>query len=374
MNEPPSSQNWFAVNNLDEVESPTLLIYPDRVEANIQRMIALAGSADRLRPHVKTHKLGQITTRQINAGITEFKAATLAEAQMCARAGAADVLLAYQPVGPNAPRFLDLIRAFPQTTFSCLLDDLGVGHRLSDLATAAGIKINILLDLDTGQHRTGLPPGEPAIELYHALCRLPGLNPLGLHAYDGHAHASDPAQREADCEATFAPVEKLRQELLRLGLPVKIMVAGGTPTLPFHARRPEVQCSPGTCVLWDAGYQSKFPDLNFQFAALLLTRVISKPGPGKLCLDLGHKAVASENPPPRVQFLNLPEFRFIAHSEEHLVIETSEADRWRIGDALIGVPWHICPTVALHGEAVVVRGNQAVDRWRIHARDRRLDF
>ncbi len=89
-----------------------------------------------------------------------------------------------------------------------------------------------------------------------------------------------------------------------LGVPGKTLVAGGTPTFPFHARRPGVECSPGTCVLWDFGYSSRFPDLDFLQAALVLTRVISKPGARRLCLDLGQKAIASENPPPRVQFLN----------------------------------------------------------------------
>src|SRR5207302_169959 len=83
--------------------------------------------------------------------------------------------------------------------------------------------------------------------------------------------------------------------------------AGGTPTFPIHARRADLECSPGTCVFWDASSASKLPDLSFLPAALVLTRVISKPAPDRLCLDLGHKALASEMPHPRVQFLNLPD-------------------------------------------------------------------
>src|SRR5204863_4495440 len=126
-----------------------------------------------------------------------------------------------------------------------------------------------------------------------------------LHAYDGHIHDTNVAQRAAACDAAFAPVESLRQKLERAGLPVPRVVAGGTPTFPMHARRAHVECSPGTCVFWDAGYGKKLPDLEFLPSALVLTRVVSKPTPNCLCLDLGHKAIASEMPQPRLVFLNL---------------------------------------------------------------------
>ena len=366
------AQNWFGVTNLNEIESPSLLIYPDRVKENIRRMVAIMGDPSRLRPHIKTHKLSQVTARNIAAGIAKFKAATIAEAEMLGREGAPDVLLAYQPVGPNASRFVELIRAFAQTTFACLLDDFEAAQRLSQLAAGQGIKINVLLDVDCGQHRTGLEPDEKAVEFYASLCRLPGLNPSGLHAYDGHIHARDPAQREAECDAGFAPVANLRERLRTLGLPGTTVVAGGTPTFPFHARRSSVECSPGTCALWDFSYSSQFADLDFLHAALVLTRVISKPGRHRLCLDLGHKAIASENPHPRVHFLSAPGARAIAHSEEHLVVELDSGDGWKVGDCLFGVPWHICPTVALHSEAIVIEQGRATGRWRIEARDRRL--
>lgn len=367
-----SSPDWFAVENLDEVESPALLIYPARVEENIRRMVAIAGDAARLRPHVKTHKLAQITARNIAAGITKFKAATIAEAEMLGRENAADVLLAYQPVGPNARRFMQLTRAFPKTSFACLVDDIGAAHTLSQLAVCEGIRIKVLLDLDCGQHRTGIAPDDEAAEFYAALCRLPGLNPSGLHAYDGHISASDPAQRKAECETAFVPVAKLRERLSALGMSGRSLVAGGTPTFPFHARRTSVECSPGTCVLWDFSYSSRLADLDFLHAALVLTRVVSRPGRQRLCLDLGHKAIASENPHPRVCFLNAPTARAVAHSEEHLVVEMDSTDRWKVGDCLFGVPWHVCPTVALHREAVVVENGRATERWRIEARDRHL--
>jgi D-serine deaminase-like pyridoxal phosphate-dependent protein len=131
-----------------------------------------------------------------------------------------------------------------------------------------------------------------------------------------------------------------------------------------------VECSPGTCVFWDAGYTSKLPDIPFVPAALVLTRVVSKPGGNRLCLDLGHKAVAAEMPPPRVRFLNLADAVPVLHSEEHLVVETQRSSEFKVGDCLYGVPWHICPTVALHAEAVVVQRGRIIGRWPVAARGR----
>jgi D-serine deaminase-like pyridoxal phosphate-dependent protein len=125
-------------------------------------------------------------------------------------------------------------------------------------------------------------------------------------------------------------------------------------------------------VFWDAGYARKLPDLEFLPAAVLLTRVVSKPTPTRLCLDLGHKAVASEMPHPRVVFFDLNDATPVIHSEEHLVVETPQADTFPIGACLYGIPWHVCPTVALHSEVVVVRNGRAEERWKVVARDRAL--
>jgi D-threonine aldolase len=193
-----------------------------------------------------------------------------------------------------------------------------------------------------------------------------------LHAYDGHIHEGDPALRERMCNEAFAPVEALAAELRAGGLAVPRIVAGGTPTFRIHARRPGVECSPGTCVLNDVGYGGKFKDLDFKIAACVLTRVISKPAANLITTDLGHKAVAAENPQPRAEFPDLPDAKLVTHSEEHLVIETSAAARMSVGDVLYAFPKHICPTVALYNEAVTVTGGRAGERWPISARARRL--
>lgn len=387
---------WYQITNMDEVDSPALLVYPDRAEENIRRMIAMVGDVGRLRPHMKTHKLPEMIRLQLAHGITKFKCATIAEAEMTAACGAADVLLAHQPIGPKVRRFVELVRNFPQTKFSTIADDAAVIRSLSAACLQAQVQVEVLLDVDCGMHRTGIEPGSKAVELYRLLARLHGTSarpsppqpalspgggegksrqgiiPGGLHAYDGHIRESDPKKRAELCHAAFAPVRALRQELLNAGLPVPRVVAGGTPTFPIHARHTDVECSPGTCVFWDAGYEAKCPDMDFLNAALALTRVVSKPGGSRLCLDLGHKAIASENPHPRVLFLNLPDAKAVSHSEEHLVVETERAGEIELGACLYGVPWHVCPTVALHSEAVVVRDGRAQERWDVVGRNRRL--
>jgi D-serine deaminase-like pyridoxal phosphate-dependent protein len=364
--------DWFRLAHGGEVASPALLIYPERIRENIRRMIQICGDPARLRPHIKTHKLAEVVRLHLEAGITKFKCATIAEAEMAAGAGALDVLIAYPVVGPNAHRLLELVRKFPATRFSCLADDAAALQALGETFRSARRSLEVLLDVDCGQQRTGVSPGARAVELYHLIGSTPGLTSGGLHVYDGHIHEADLEKRTAMCETAFAPVAVLHRELIATGLPVPRLVAGGTPTFPIHAGNEAFECSPGTCVLWDFGYGTKFPDLDFLHAAVVLTRVVSKPGANRLCLDLGHKAIAAENPPPRVHFMNLPDATAIAHSEEHLVIETGQANEFSVGDCLYGVPRHICPTVALYSEATVVRDGQATERWRITARERRL--
>jgi len=241
-------------------------------------------------------------------------------------------------------------------------------------ARAAGTRIELLVDLDVGMARTGIAPGPAAVELYRAIAASPGLRPGGLHAYDGHLRQNAFADRLAAAEEGIARTDALRAELLGLGLPVPRVVAGGTPTFPVHARRPDVECSPGTCVFSDASYATQFPDLDFLHAAVLFTRVISRPGRNRLCLDLGHKAVASEMPHPRAIFPAIPDARAVVHSEEHLVIETARAADFPVGTALYALPWHICPTVALHDRVQVMRGGRRVDEWPVVARARKLLF
>ena len=127
---------WYTVDNVADVPSPALLVYPERVAQNIRAALRIVGDARRLRPHLKTSKMSEVVRMHLDEGITRFKCATIAEAEMAARAGAPDVLLAYQPVGPNVARFVRLVQAFPATRFAAIVDDTAMVDALSAAAVA----------------------------------------------------------------------------------------------------------------------------------------------------------------------------------------------------------------------------------------------
>jgi D-serine deaminase-like pyridoxal phosphate-dependent protein len=364
--------DWYRITNEDEIASPALLLYPARIDENLRRMVAAAGSAERLRPHVKTHKMAEVVRMALRHGITKFKAATIAEAEMTAAAGGADILLAYPVVGPAATRLTQLIARHPEVRWRAVVEsDVGIDD-LARAAGAAGTVVETLLDLNVGMDRTGVAPGPEAMRLARRIAESPSLSFGGLHAYDGHLHEPDHDRLVEQVEAAFAAVWHLRDELLAAGIAVPLIAAGGTPTSFILASRGDVEVGAGTTVLWDCGQPTISPDLDYLNAAVVLARVISKPAPGRLCLDLGHKAVASEMPHPRVRIFGLEDATFPLHSEEHLVVETSQAERIPVGTVLYCLPRHVCPTVALHEEAVVVRDGRAVDRWQVVARKRQI--
>lgn len=369
------SEPWYRLTNESEVDSPTLIVFPDRIDQNIEAMIRIAGGVQRLRPHVKTYKMAEVIRAQVARGITKFKAATIAEAELCALCGAADVLLAYQPVGPKVARLIDLVRAFPATTFASLVDNPGSLAVIGAAFFAAGLTLPLYVDLNVGMNRTGVAPGDAALSLYARMAATDGVRAVGFHIYDGHLHAPDLRQRRAACDAAFDPVVGLIKCVHEAGLPPPVLVVGGTPSFALHAQdRPQVELSPGTLLLWDYGYGQECPELPFVQAAVLLCRVVSRPQDGLLCVDLGTKAVASEMPLPRAIFPDLHDVECVAHNEEHMVLRTSDASHHTVGDVLYAMPWHICPTVNLHSDVLVARNGQARERWLVAARARRLSI
>ena len=371
---------WYSISNIDELDTPVLVVYPARVRENIRNAIALVGDPARLRPHVKTHKSPDVTRLLLEAGVRQFKCATIAEAEMLAITGAPDVLLAYQPIGPKAARLVELIRKYPGTAFSCLIDNEEAARAMAGVFAAARLTVPVWLDINVGMDRTGIAAGPGAVRLYELAAGLEGITPVGLHAYDGHIRDADLATMTVRCDAAFAGVRALREELGGAGIPV---IAGGSPTFPVHARRTDVQCSPGTFVYWDKGYADQFPGEPFVPAALVVSRVISLRGDSRVCIDLGHKSIAAENElAKRVSFLNVQGLRPVGQSEEHLVLETAggpgggtpgqEAHGFRIGDVFYGIPYHVCPTVALYDRAYTIEDGRVTGEWKNTARDRKL--
>lgn len=363
---------WYTVTQTDTVISPSLLIYPERIQYNIDTMLRMAGGPDNLRPHVKTHKNAEIIGMQLEKGITKFKCATIAEAELLANCNAPDVLLAMQPVGANQGRFMELTQAYPNITFATLVDNLATVAELGQVAQQNNTVLKLYIDLNVGMNRTGIVPGTEALELYRTIAEHPHLEPMGLHAYDGHLRNTDPRIRKTDCDAAFQTVQALKNDILNAGLPAPILIAGGSPTFPFHCKRKNVIASPGTTLLWDAGYGSLFPEMDFLPAAVLFTRIISKPKAGILCFDLGHKSIAPEMDFPRVDFLSLDHGKQIKQSEEHLVVEYDDLKILNVGDVHYAIPKHICPTVAKYDSLLVVENNTVTTSWKVVARNQKL--
>jgi D-serine deaminase-like pyridoxal phosphate-dependent protein len=366
----------YAIQNIDDLFTPALVFYKDLIRSNIAEVIRLAGSPRRLCPHVKTHKCREIVRMQLDAGITSHKCATVAEAEMLAQCGVPDVLIAYPIIGPNVGRVRALASKYPATRFSVLCDHPDGARMLSDGWNGMPARLEVVMDINVGQDRTGIKPGREAAELYERIAKSPNLTAAGFHAYDGHNHQEGFTDREASVKALIGPVLELRKLVESKGLPVARVICGGTPTFPVWAKIefPGQQCSPGTFVLYDQGYGAKYAELSgFKPAALVISRVVSKPLANRLTLDLGHKAIAADPPAgKRCVLLNLTEYTPVLQNEEHFGIDTTEASRWKIGDVVYAVPTHVCPTVALHRRAYVVEGNRVSGTWEIASRDRVL--
>ncbi|MEP7317716.1 MAG: D-TA family PLP-dependent enzyme [Panacibacter sp.] len=365
---------WYNIQNIDSIDSPALVVYKERVAENIRLLKSMVcDKVDHLRPHVKTNKIAEVCQMMLDAGITKFKCATIAEAEMLALIKAPDVLLSYQPVGPKAERLFALIEKYPSTFFSCLVDNMDAAMHLSKIFSEKDQLLNVFIDINTGMNRTGILPSH-ALQLFEAVDLLAYINVIGLHAYDGHIRDTDVSARKNNVDAAFSKVIILAETIEAITKQSLIIVAGGSPTFPIHAERKDVECSPGTFVFWDWGYKHGMPDEPFDYAALVITRVISIVDEHTITTDLGHKSVAAENPFPRVHFLNAPKATPISQSEEHLVAKVPDASAFKIGDVLYGVPVHICPTVALYERAIVIEDNSAVDEWKVIARDRRINI
>ena len=367
---PVKIQSWDATAGWDSVPSPALLIDVAAVEANLRAAVDIAGDPTRLRLHVKTVKMAEPLQMAQRLGVSKWKCATLAEAALVAENGGKDILLAYPTIGPNMNRLRTLGAEFPDVRFSTLVDNMETANALAETWETHPEPLSVWIDIETGMGRTGILPEGEALELAHRIDALPSLALAGLSHYDGHIRDVDPEERKRNADASFERTSGFRDRLRDAGIDVPAIVAGGSPTFAIHAQHPDVQLSPGTIFLWDFGYGDAFPDLPFQPAAALLSRVISRPSKDTLCLDLGHKAVAAENPHPRVRLIGLEDAVAVSQSEEHLVVQTDRASKFPVGTPVLGIPKHVCPTVALYQRVVAKHEDGAMRRWEVVARDR----
>ena len=364
----------YVLNDTSNIASPALIYYRDIILANTKRIIEMAGGARRLWPHVKSHKTTEMVRMQIDMGITRFKCATIAEAEMTAKAGAAYIMLAFPLVGPNISRFVRLSANYTQAAFYAIGDDLQQLDILSDEAGKMGIKMNVLVDVDAGMHRTGVPM-DKLEEFYERAYSLKNIVLKGMHCYDGHLHDSDYNVRKAKAEEIDRTVLRIQASLSQKGLDCGLLVMGGTPTFPCRAGKDNMYLSPGTCFIGDWGYYKKFPDIAFPPGAAVLSRVVSHPTENTFTIDLGNKGIASDPSGERGIIAGMEEAKPLFQSEEHWVFSLPEGQKLpAIGSGCYVLPTHICPTSALYPQITVAEGGEITGEWQVSARNRRINF
>lgn len=363
------SASRYTVRHPEKICTPSFLVYGDIVRENTRNAIKAAGGADKLWPHVKSHKMADMVKMQMELGIRRFKCATLPEARMTAKCGADAVLLAYPLVGPNIALFLRDSERFPKTRFYAIGDSLEAVEALSKEAEKRGVRVKLLADVNLGMNRTGAPLD--GLQAFIEDCEsLPGIEFAGLHLYDGHRHETDPILRKALAEKPMREVFRLRDEMP--GGKDWLLVAGGSPTMPCHADE-GVFLSPGTVFFWDAGYAESYPEMPYTPAAAVMTRVVSHPAAGMFTLDLGCKAIACDPAGSRGVVAGLQGASVVMQNEEHWVFrmdEGRESERPAIGSVFYVIPTHVCPTTALYANAVVIENGEIAGVWPVTARDR----
>ena len=369
-------KNWWKIKSELRIDTPFLAVYEDRIRINLERLIkSVKGDTLKLRPHIKTHKIGEILELFKIYNIKKVKCATIAEAELAAIHEIPDILLAYQPVGLKKERWIELIKKYPNSAFSTIVDNLESAIALDKIARKNKLKIMVYLDLNTGMNRTGISISKDWPILIEKIIKLKNIRFAGIHIYDGHLKG-DAEQRKTEAEKSFSivneQIEKL-QETVKYQLKI---VAGGSNTFPFYATQENVECSPGTFVFWDSNYQINLPEQNFVPALVIFGTIVSKPTNSTFCIDIGYKAVASENPiDKRLVILNDENLIPISHSEEHLVLENRGENKYAIGDTIYAQPYHVCPTCALYDSVQVVNAaHEICDQWQVVARSRIINI
>jgi D-serine deaminase-like pyridoxal phosphate-dependent protein len=354
------------LTGLAQVDTPALLLDADALEANLQKMAAFfAHRRSKLRPHFKSHKCTTIARLQLKAGAVGITCAKLGEAEVVADAGIRNILIANQIVGPlKIRRLVDLARrAAPMVA----VDSADNVKMLSEHASAGGVTIGVLVEVDVGMERCGVAPGQPALDLARLVAVAPGLRFEGLQGYEGHCvDLRDEAERVAKTRQALKLLVETRRLIERSGLTVHLVSGGGTGTYTITGDCEGVdEVQAGSYAAMDWWYSDIRPE--FKQAMSILATVISRPNPRLAIIDVGRKGVGAEWGAPRVR--NLPGSEVASYgSEEHMKISVPQDSTLGIGDRMEIIPSHGCTTSNLYSDFVVHRAGAVIDRWPIEGR------
>ena len=361
-----------------DLPTPSLLLDLDLFEANIETLARHAASRSiGLRPHSKTHKCPEVARRQLDAGALGISTATVAEAETMAQAGISGLLITSEIADPNKfQRLVRLTRHHPDTM--AVVDHPWQAEQMNEAAEAGGVRLNIMVDIDPANRRTGVEAGEPALRLARKVDRLPHLNLRGVHCYCGkssHVHGFEERRRHS-MESLAAPLEtffRMKQE----GLPVEIFSGCSTGTYNID---PEIEgiteMQAGSYVFMDLDYRliggrgGEVYD-DFKSALTVLSTVTSRNLPGQATLDAGLKAFSTDRAfGPQPVGIEGASFRWGGDEHGILVLDGAVGDV-RLGEKLEFHPPHCDPTVNLYDRIYCTRGDQVVDVWPILARGHR---
>ena len=358
----------------EAIDTPALVIDLDAMERNLARMASFARAHGvRLRPHAKMHKCGAIARRQIDAGAVGVCVQKLAEAEALASAGVADIFISNEVIAPSK---LDRVASLAQAVRLGLAVDSELGiERLARAMKARAASIDVFVEVDVGQGRCGVAPGE-AGRLAALLARhqAAGLRFAGLQAYHGGAqHLRTPAEREAAAQHAIELARDARASVAAAGVACPLVTGAGTGTFMHEAASGvygEIQ--PGSYLFMDRDYADNQADSReppFEHALFVKSQVISR-SPAHAVVDAGHKAHAIDTGMPRVFGRELD---FSNAGDEHGVLRArAGASLPALGEIVWLIPGHCDPTVNLHEHLVALRGGLDAGRveavWTVDAR------
>ncbi len=346
----------YSIDGLESVVTPALAIYPEFVDANIAATLGLAeGDANRWRPHIKTSKLAFTMKRLVEAGVVNFKCSTSLELLTSCKSGARDVLVAYPMVGANADRVVAIARQFPSVRVSILIENG------AQAAAWDGTGIGMFIDVNPGMDRTGIDQSRIADIV--ALAQRTGDAFRGLHYYDGQIHALDESERQREAYAGYDRLLTVIAAVQEAGCKLDEVITSGTPAMPCGLAYPGFRnagfvhrVSPGTVVYNDLTSIEQLQTVTgYRPAAVVISRVVSHPAPDRFTCDAGHKSVSADAGVPTCAVLGRPDLVPLKPSEEHLpVLVAPGAARPAIGDFVLLLPRHVCPTVNNFDDALIV--------------------
>jgi D-serine deaminase-like pyridoxal phosphate-dependent protein len=349
---------------LDVLDSPQLLIDLDRLDANLRFLrSACERQGVALRVHFKSLKCGSLARYLASSGVEAFLCAKLNEAEVLMDAGIRDILIANQIIGPiKLARLANLAR---RGRIRVCVDDPENVIEMGQAARAAGVTIEVLVEVDIGMSRCGVEPGPAAVALAQLIQAQSGLRFVGLQGYDGQLQLlPDAAERETRCHQGLAQLIDTRRLIEETGLPVEIVTGAGTGTWEFTAGYPGMtEIQPGSFLLMDSAYHPVRPEFGCSLS--VLATVVSR-RPGWYVLDAGSKAISRDYGTPVIK--DHPDEKVNKLSEEHTRVDCGNPPQ--VGTRREVLPGHCCATMNLHRQCVAVRQGRVEGFWPIEASGR----